>query len=107
MKDPASVKFGKIYAVKNADSSSVVHVCGSLNAKNSYGGYVGEQSFVSFVIIDENGPPKVPGPFIELGATKSFATNCLTDIKKSKDDALVRSNLEILEQISRQQSPSE
>lgn len=41
MKDPDSVKFGAIF------SRGESHVCGSFNAKNSFGGYVGEKGFVA------------------------------------------------------------
>lgn len=40
LKDPDSAKFGVIYVVYNV-------ACGSVNAKNSYGGYSGSQRFLS------------------------------------------------------------
>ena len=43
MKDPWSVKFGPMSAVK--DDSGLVFVCGTLNAKNSFGAYTGYQPF--------------------------------------------------------------
>lgn len=41
MKDPDSVKFGAVF------SRGENHVCGLFNAKNSFGGYVGEKGFVA------------------------------------------------------------
>ncbi|OQM74937.1 hypothetical protein [Manganibacter manganicus] len=43
LKDPESARFGSIQAVTN--SSGVVSACGTVNAKNSFGGYVGERPF--------------------------------------------------------------
>jgi len=43
LKDPDSAQFGEVVAVSN-DGTPVV--CGSVNAKNSFGGFTGEQSFV-------------------------------------------------------------
>ncbi len=43
MKDPDSTKFQKLREIKNSVGESVA--CGEVNAKNSYGGYVGYQLF--------------------------------------------------------------
>ncbi|WP_173487678.1 MULTISPECIES: hypothetical protein [unclassified Aliiroseovarius] len=48
MKDPSSVKFGQYKSLKLMDKEtqlSTIVVCGKYNAKNSYGGYVGEKMF--------------------------------------------------------------
>jgi len=44
LKDPASAQFRNVRA-KQFDDSSVV--CGEVNAKNSYGGYIGFKQFVA------------------------------------------------------------
>lgn len=43
LKDPASAIFGGVVAKREA--SGFVYVCGSINAKNSYGGYTGDQPY--------------------------------------------------------------
>lgn len=43
LKDPASAIFGGVVAKKEA--SGFVYVCGSINAKNSFGGYTGDQPY--------------------------------------------------------------
>ena len=43
MKDPDSTKFQNLREIKNSVGESVV--CGEVNAKNSYGGYVGYHLF--------------------------------------------------------------
>lgn len=43
LKDPASAIFGGVVAKK--DASGFVYVCGSINAKNSYGGYTGDKPY--------------------------------------------------------------
>lgn len=44
LKDPDSAKFGAVGAAISTDGSVVV--CGSVNAKNSFGGYGGQMPFV-------------------------------------------------------------
>lgn len=44
MKDPATVQFRRARIVKK---DGLRFVCGEINAKNSYGGYVGFQRFIS------------------------------------------------------------
>jgi hypothetical protein len=43
LRDPKSAIFGKIYAVLESDD--MVLVCGSVNAKNGFGGYTGQIVF--------------------------------------------------------------
>lgn len=53
LKDPDSAKFKHYKFIKNQDS---VHVyCGMVNAKNSYGGYVGLRPFQSMIAVDTRG----------------------------------------------------
>ena len=44
MKDPQSAMFGRIAA--SISSDKVVTVCGFVNGKNSFGGYVGKKPFL-------------------------------------------------------------
>ncbi|WP_051230968.1 hypothetical protein [Kaistia adipata] len=44
MKDPYSAVFGNMFAVR--DSSGVMHVCGYVNGKNSFGAYIGDQPYL-------------------------------------------------------------
>jgi hypothetical protein len=46
LKDPESARFGHIAAGR--DSEGNIFVCGLVNAKNSYGGYTGEQPYMGF-----------------------------------------------------------
>jgi hypothetical protein len=43
LKDPESARFGRIIAGKRADG--FIMVCGYVNARNSFGGYIGEVPF--------------------------------------------------------------
>lgn len=43
MKDPGSTQFKSVRTIKNSLNDS--YVCGEVNSKNSYGGYVGFKSF--------------------------------------------------------------
>ncbi len=43
LKDPTSALFGDMQATKSVDG--VVTVCGYVNGKNAYGGYVGDKPF--------------------------------------------------------------
>lgn len=56
LKDPESTRFGAIKAVSDDGTTAAVTVCGYVNAKNSVGGYIGEQLFVG--VITGSGPKK-------------------------------------------------
>ncbi len=45
MKDPESARFGDTFLAAK-DSKGVITVCGYVNGKNSYGGYVGMSPFI-------------------------------------------------------------
>jgi hypothetical protein len=47
LRDPESAHFGSINTFPQGDSGMVVVVCGYVNAKNGFGGYTGEERFVS------------------------------------------------------------
>lgn len=54
LKDPDSARFGDVMAARAADGTTIV--CGYVNARNSFGGYVGMQPF-SGVLGDLQGTP--------------------------------------------------
>jgi len=45
LKDPDSATFSGLYGAKRIDGEGPLVVCGYVNAKNSYGGYVGKKRF--------------------------------------------------------------
>jgi hypothetical protein len=51
MKDPESARFSDISAVRYGN---MVDVCGLLNAKNSYGGYVGYHAFFGSLTLPQH-----------------------------------------------------
>lgn len=48
LKDPTSPLFGRSRAVR--DATGVIYVCGLVNAKNSFGGYIGENLYMGTFI---------------------------------------------------------
>jgi hypothetical protein len=57
LKDPSSVQYKDLAVYRSADSSDRA-LCGSLNAKNSYGAYVGFKRFW----VDAKGNVRFEGP---------------------------------------------
>lgn len=52
LKDPASATFGTMAAA--VDKTGAITVCGTVNARNSYGGYAGAQPYIGmFVVVPE------------------------------------------------------
>lgn len=47
LKDPESARFKSVVGVGDPDGTGAYSVCGSVNAKNSYGGYVGDRLFAA------------------------------------------------------------
>ncbi len=47
LKDPGSMVLGSVAAASSGDG--IVYVCGTVNAKNSFGGYVGYQPFLGIM----------------------------------------------------------
>lgn len=47
LKDPDSARFGTIRAARAADGTT--HVCGFVNARNSFGGFAGESPFIGIL----------------------------------------------------------
>ena len=56
LKDAESVKFKDI-TYSPTDSANMWNMCGQMNAKNSYGAYVGYQRFYALVAQIEKGKP--------------------------------------------------
>ncbi len=50
LKDPDSADFGDVYLVAGAKNEALqdIAICGLVNAKNSFGGYSGNQRFVAY-----------------------------------------------------------
>lgn len=53
LKDPDSARFGGAFGARS--SSGLVSVCGMVNARNSFGGYVGNTGFYGVLIEGSNG----------------------------------------------------
>lgn len=47
LKDPGSAQFGKIVAAQNSNGETAA--CGTVNARNSFGGYTGMKAFVASI----------------------------------------------------------
>lgn len=47
LKDPESAQFTGLYAATRIDGGGPPVLCGFVNAKNSYGGYVGKKAFMA------------------------------------------------------------
>lgn len=61
LKDPNSAQFKSIYVSSTDDSG---FVCGKINAKNGYGGYVGFKNYYVYIAeydgkVKEHGPVKI------------------------------------------------
>lgn len=62
LKDPESARFYGVYMTKRGEEQKMPTVCGYVNSKNSYGGYVGKTRFLTgngFVALWEDRP----GPY--------------------------------------------
>lgn len=71
-KDPDSAKFRNLkgFAIDGVDPAKAITLCGEVNAKNSYGAYVGFEAFVStagFPIIGED--PRVMTEMVAKSCT--------------------------------------
>lgn len=54
LKDPTSAIFGENFSAAQKDPG-IVYVCGTVNAKNSFGGYVGNQPFLGLLATTKDG----------------------------------------------------
>jgi hypothetical protein len=59
LKDPESARFGQI--IGGRDEKGILHACGWVNAKNSYGGYTGEKPFVGILGEQDAGKKRMMG----------------------------------------------
>jgi hypothetical protein len=75
LKDPPSALFEGLVARPDANGRSL-HICGWVNARNSFGGYVGRKPFYAIVtesgrdglaMIDEDNPQVLAGLCAEYG----------------------------------------
>ena len=66
LKDPESAKFEWTKIAKPLSPTSVVYYCAALNAKNSYGGYVGAAPFMAAVNFDGG---KITGASMDMLAS--------------------------------------
>lgn len=73
LKDPDSARFGRFVAT--TDDKGKVHVCGYVNAKNSYGGYTGEKLFHGVFPTDNKGAFAAVG--IGGGDNESIVTSVM------------------------------
>lgn len=75
LKDPYSADVRPTKAVR--EPNGTIGVCGLVNAKNSYGGYVGDKFFYAMVseITDGSSGPKFisPGAILEPSGESGFA----------------------------------
>lgn len=60
LKDPDSARFAELFLSAGESEDAPMSLCGSVNAKNSYGGYTGEKRFLitaeSLVAIEPGDP---------------------------------------------------
>lgn len=64
MKDPQSVQFRKLKGVKDAKGNE--GLCGEINAKNSYGGYIGFKPFYALIGNGKTGVATPDEPFGDI-----------------------------------------
>ena len=65
LKDPESARFREPFAAARDNDSGLIHVCGFVKARNSYGGYTGAKPFLVLL-----GPDGVAA-FIGVGGVDS------------------------------------
>ncbi|OTA15240.1 exported hypothetical protein [Xenorhabdus beddingii] len=58
LKDPDSAKFKHVNLIQDSESSIDIY-CGQVNAKNSYGGYVGFKPFIMVLLTNDKNERKV------------------------------------------------
>lgn len=62
LKDPGSAVFGGYLARQDAQNPSIIHVCGMVNARNSYGGYSGDYPYYGRLVGSSFEIESVDGP---------------------------------------------
>ncbi|PRA87653.1 hypothetical protein CQ054_04355 [Ochrobactrum sp. MYb29] len=78
LKDPDSAVFGSMKA-SQSDKKGIMNVCGTVNAKNSFGGFSGQSPYVG-VLASLEMDGKTIGSFTltQLGHTKRDADSVMT-----------------------------
>jgi hypothetical protein len=84
MKDPASVQFRNLYVSRSGPlgeaPGGLLILCGQVNAKNTYGGYVGFKDFYAAeVILQRVDPEEADSSFAPIAA--SFCSAKIKDVK--------------------------
>ncbi|MGO7817934.1 hypothetical protein ACC684_11715 [Rhizobium ruizarguesonis] len=77
LKDPTSPLFGGMAATR--DSRGFVYVCGLVNAKNSYGGYAGDQPYFGMLV---GNAPTVSFAVVGFGGTDTESGAILSACKE-------------------------
>lgn len=81
MKDPDSAKFQDVHVVPSPNSEREVHVCGTVNAKNAFGGYAGGTRFI--VRVSNDNKYEVTGLALE-GTDEKSRRATLETVKTDK-----------------------
>jgi hypothetical protein len=77
LKDPGSAQFKWSQIPEPASPGGTVHYCATVNAKNSYGGYVGQKPFIATVNFTNN---KMTSASLNILATsEAFAEQLVLD----------------------------
>lgn len=87
LKDPSSARYGAFHGY--LDEEGLVIVCGTVNARNSFGGYAGEVAFYGLLMRGMFAPGVIDG------ATSSLAQRTCLDNEIAASNAL-RANTEAL-----------
>lgn len=83
LKDPGSAKWGEI---RSARFHEGYVACGTVNSKNSFGGYTGDSPFVAMFTPDGNGSADVAED-ANLGILMIARCEIMFDIAKRRSDA--------------------
>lgn len=87
LKDPESARFSNIYSVR--DISGALHTCGLVNARNSYGGYVGSTPFYVITFGNEQ-------PYVQIASTEVWSSTYVSE--RCHRDVIAKINYEISEE---------
>lgn len=82
LKDPASAQFQWTMVPKRLPEGSSMDYCALVNAKNSYGGYIGAQPFIGMILIANN--KIVSGLMIGVGESDPRYRNIVPDMCRKK-----------------------
>jgi hypothetical protein len=86
LRDPSSAEFNAmtIAYLKGDQFDFPYYVCGNVNAKNDFGGYGGQRSFIVYILV-----PRLSGhsPIVDWRSTKDLWSKCGTTID-AKDEIM-------------------